>query len=245
MTAQPTASPDDGAAPDPIARQLETLDTGVVSDAMDSLSLHGSLSGIHPMWSCGRVAGPVRTMLLRPVSPDAPAPPSRTHLGCRVIELSQPGDVVVVAHQGRVDSGGWGGLLSVAAHVRGIRAVVVDGASRDIEEAEQAGLPLFARAGTPVSARGRTVEVEVDQPVDLAGLRVRPGDYLLADRTGVLVIDQDRVGEVLARALQMQGAEERMREAIIGGTPVSQVMDRRYESMTDPASALGAPSGPA
>jgi regulator of RNase E activity RraA len=224
---------DSMATTDHLARRFETLDTCVVSDAMDSLGLSGWLESIAPMWGCGRVAGPVRTMLLRPVTPEQPAPPSRVHLGCRVVEASSPGDIVVVAHQGRLDSGGWGGLLSAAAYVAGIRAVVVDGASRDIEEAEQIGLPLFAKAGTPVSARTRSVEVDIEVPVEVAGLEVRPDDFLVADRTGVLAIAKDRVADVLARAEEMHQAETRMRTAITSGVPVSQVMDSRYESMTD------------
>ncbi len=216
-----------------IARRFETLDTCVVSDAMDRLGLSGYVDSVAPMWNCGRVAGPVRTMLLRRVTPEQPAPPSSVHLGCRVVDASSPGDIVVVAHQGRTDSGGWGGLLSAAAYVAGIRAVVVDGASRDIEEAEQVGLPLFARAGTPVSARGRSVEVDIEVPVEVAGIGVRPGDYLVADRTGVLVIPREGVPDVLARAEEMNQAETQMRHAITTGVPVSQVMDTRYESMTD------------
>ncbi len=217
-----------------LARRFESLDSGVVSDAMDSLELGGALTSIVPTWSCGRVAGPARTMLLQKVDAAGTTSASQVHLGCRAIEASDAGDVIVVAHQGRTDSGGWGGLLSAAAATAGVRAVVVDGASRDLEEAEEIGLPLFARSGTPVSARGQTVEVDVDVDVEVCGVKVSPGDYVLADRTGVLVIPRLRVYDVLARAEELSAAESRMRGAIMSGTPVSQVMDRRYESMTEP-----------
>src|SRR5262245_697241 len=95
-----------------ISRRLEAMDTCVLSDALDGLGLSGVLPGLVPMWQCRRVAGPVRTMRLRRIEPGEAPPVSRVHLGCRAIEASHPGDIIVVANQGRLDSGGWGGLLS-------------------------------------------------------------------------------------------------------------------------------------
>lgn len=215
-----------------VVRGLEALDTCVLSDAMDSLGLSGVLSGIVPLWRSGRVAGPARTMLLRRIEDGETAPPAAAHLGTRAIDGGEPGDVIVVAHHGRTDSAGWGGLLSAAAAVRGIRAVVVDGACRDVDEPEQVGLPLFARSATPVSARGRTVEVAVGEPVRCAGVRVAPGDWIVADANGVLAIAAAAVLDVLEKAEDMFAREQRMRAAIETGAPSGSVMDRRYEEMT-------------
>jgi regulator of RNase E activity RraA len=215
-----------------LSERLEALDTCVVSDAMDRLGLSGALPGIKPVWSCGRVAGPVRTMRLRRVTMNEVTPPPQVHLGCRVIERSRPGDVIVVEHQSRFDSAGWGGLLSAAASARQVRAVIVDGACRDVEQAEEFGLPLFARSSTPVSARGRTVEVAVDEPITVSGCRITPGDYIVADRNGVVVIGQAHLQDVLSRAEDMDAREQAMLLSIRSGTPVSEVMDARYEAMT-------------
>lgn len=215
-----------------VASRLEALDTCVVSDAVDQLGLFGALPGIAPLWACGRVAGRVRTMQLRRLNFDEPAPASKVHLGCRAIERSAPGDIIVVAHQGRCDSAGWGGLLSAAASVRGVRAVIVDGACRDVEEAEELGLPVFARSVTPVSARGRTVEDAVEEPIVLSGRTINPGDFIVADRSGVVMIAAAEVERVIARAEEMSASERHMRNSILAGDPVSRVMDSRYESMT-------------
>ena len=219
-----------------IDERLRALDTCVLSDAMDALGYSGVIAGLASVWSSERVAGQARTMKLRPLAEGEATPHDAVHLGCRAVDAASAGEVIVVAHQGRTDSAGWGGLLSAAAAQVGVAAVVVDGAIRDVEDAARAGLPVFARVATPVSARGRTTEVAVNEPVVLAGCRVAPGDWVVADANGVVVIAQSMLPDVLDRAEAMAAREEQMRRRILAGTPVSQVMDSRYEAMTTGAS---------
>jgi regulator of RNase E activity RraA len=218
-----------------IGERLRALDTCVLSDAMDALGHSGVVAGLSAVWPSGRVAGPARTMRLRPLDAGEVPPHDAVHLGCRAVDAASEGDVIVVAHQGRTDSAGWGGLLSTAAARAGVVAVVVDGAIRDVDDAARAGLPVFARVTTPVSARGRTTEVAVDEPVVLAGRRVDPGDWVVADANGVVVVAQSVLPAVLERAEAMAAREEQMRRRILDGAPVSQVMDARYEAMTTSA----------
>ena len=185
-----------------LAARLELLDSCVVSDALDRLGLQQAVTGIAPLWACPRIAGPVRTVELRPLAAGETAPPG-PHLGTRAIESSTPGDVVVVAHQGRDDSAGWGGLLSTAAVVAGIRGVLVDGACRDVDEAIELRLPLYARAATPVTARGRTVEAASGGPVTVGGVSVREGDLVLADRSGVVFVPFQAAPDVIALAEEL------------------------------------------
>jgi 4-hydroxy-4-methyl-2-oxoglutarate aldolase len=110
-----------------LAERLEALDSCVVSDALEALGGYGAVSGVVPMWECGRIAGPARTVLLRRLEPGA-SPAGGPHLGARTIEAGTAGDIVVVAHSGRSDSAGWGGLLSAAALHAGLRGCLVDGA---------------------------------------------------------------------------------------------------------------------
>src|SRR5215813_4679803 len=172
--------------------RLESLDTCVLSDALEALGGFGAVGGIVPTWECGRVAGRARTVLLRRLAPGE-SPPLGPHLGARTVEAGEPGDVVVVAHAGRSDSAGWGGLLSAAALSAGLRGCLVDGACRDVDDAVALGFPLFARSTTPATARGRTVEDAYEVPVRLGDVTVRPGDYVVADRTGVVVIPAETV----------------------------------------------------
>ena len=213
-----------------LGARLEVLDSCVVSDALDRLGLHQAVTGLAPMWACPRVAGPVRTVELRRLGAGETAP-AGPHLGTRAIEASTPGDVVVVAHQGRSDSAGWGGLLSTAAVVAGIRGVLVDGACRDVDEAAELRLPLYARSATSVTARGRTVEAASGGPVDVAGVSVNEGDLVLADRSGVVFVPHQAAEEVISLAEELADEEAKMRSALLGGVAVSAVLGRRYETL--------------
>lgn len=213
-----------------LTARLEVLDSCVVSDALDRLGLHQAVTGLAPMWACPRIAGPARTVELRRLGEGETAP-AGPHLGTRAIEASTPGDVVVVAHQGRSDSAGWGGLLSTAAFVAGIRGVLVDGACRDVDEAAALRLPLYARSATAVTARGRTVEAASGGPVDVAGVSVNEGDLVLADGSGVVFVPQQAADEVISLAEELAVEESKMRSALLGGVAVSAVLGRRYETL--------------
>ena len=210
--------------------RLRRLDACVVSDALDSLGARGATDGIAPMWNCPRVAGVVQTVLLREVS-ESPLPADVPHLGARAIQAASPGDVIVVANAGRVGSGAWGGLLSAAAKIRGVGGVVIDGACRDVDDAVSAAFPVFARAATPVSARGRTFEEATGVPVGIGDVRVAPGDLVIADRSGVVFIGQEVADEVIERAEDLATRERSMLSRLRQGAPVTEILGDRYESM--------------
>ena len=90
-----------------------------------------------------------------------------------------------------------GGILTLAARRRAIGGVVIDGACRDIAESEEQGFPVFGRAVVPVSARGRIVQLGMDEPVQFAGVTVQPGDEVLADRNGAVFIPAADLGRVV------------------------------------------------
>jgi regulator of RNase E activity RraA len=213
-----------------LVARLERLDTCVVSDALDALGLPGPIAGIVPCWEGARLAGSVHTVLLRRLEEGERGVPG-SHLGARAIEAAAPGEVIVVANAGRLDSGAWGGLLSAAAKVRGIGGVVIDGACRDVDETIALGLPVFARGVIPISARGRTIEEATDVPAHVGGVVVTSGDLVIADRSGVVVIGAGAALEVLDVAADLVAREKEMLAEIERGVPVGSVLDGRYESM--------------
>jgi regulator of RNase E activity RraA len=213
-----------------LADRLRALDTCAVSDALDRHGLRGVLPGLRPLAADRVIAGAAVTVRLgRPV---AGAAPSGRHLGTAAVDASGAGQVIVVAHQGRTDCAGWGGLLSRAAAVRGVEGVLVDGAARDLTEAARAGLAVHALAPTPVTARGRAVELAWGEPVEIAGITVASGDLVLADAGGAVVIPAGQAERVLATAERIAATEAAMAEAIEAGTPVSDVMGKSYEELT-------------
>jgi regulator of RNase E activity RraA len=111
----------------PLAARLARLDTCGVSDAMDRLGLSGAVLGIRPMWACPRIAGQVITVRLKRADPGEQSP---RHLGTAAIEAGGPGQVIVIEHHDREDAAGWGGILSLAARLKGLEGVIVDGTCR-------------------------------------------------------------------------------------------------------------------
>jgi regulator of RNase E activity RraA len=134
-----------------VVERLARLDTTVVSDALDAFELACGLGGIRAQWGTPRLCGVVRTVALEPDPGGAPGP----HIATEAIASSSPGVVLVIANDGRTDVSCWGGLLSLGSQARGVAGAVVDGACRDVVEAEELGFPVFALGTTPRTARGR------------------------------------------------------------------------------------------
>jgi regulator of RNase E activity RraA len=214
------------AADGEILARLRAVDACAVSDALDTLGLAGAVVGIRPLWPVGRVvAGRVRTIQAGRRDESAPG----RHIGSPLIVAAAEGDVVVIANGGRTDVSCWGGILAVAAVQRGIAGVVIDGACRDIAESDEVGLPIFGLAVVPVSARGRIVQTAMDVPVAFAGVTVHPGDYVVADRSGVVFVpaaDAERVTDLAERIATREAA---MVEAVRNGESIVEVMhDSRF-----------------
>lgn len=221
----------DPGAHDGLLTRLRSLDTCAVSDALDTLGLPGATTGLAALWPVrGPVAGRARTVLAGPRQDGRPA----QHIAAAAIEISGEGDVLVIANEGRVDVSSWGGILTRAARRRGICGVVVDGACRDIAESEEFRFPVFGRAVVPVSARGRIVQLAMEEPVDVGGVPVNPGDLVLADRNGVVFVPAAEAERVLGLAERIVAREEAMAEAVQAGQPVTEVMhDSRFPTVEE------------
>jgi regulator of RNase E activity RraA len=210
--------------------RLARLDTCALSDALDVLDLPGVVTGLGALWEGARLAGPAVTVRLVPGVPDAGR--ARVHLGARAIERARPGSVIVVDNGGRTEMGGWGGLLSLAAHRVGVAGVVLDGACRDVDEARELGFAVFARGGIPRTARRRVYEESTGEPVSIAEIPVGEGDFVVADGTGVVILPRSRVLEVVTEAERLAAREREMSARLRAGDPVGAVLGHNYESMT-------------
>jgi regulator of RNase E activity RraA len=220
--------------PGSLVKRLRELDTCSVSDALDKLGLSGAVIGLASVTLTGRVAGPVVTVKLGAPIEGLP----KRHLGAGAIMAAQPGDVVVVEHRGRLDVSGWGGLLSRGAVKRGVSAVIIDGACRDVDESLELGLPVYARAAVPVTARGRVAEHSFNEAITVAGVAVQPGDLVLADGSGVVFLPAAKASAILDAAEEIFAREKLMAAAIDRGDPIGVVMGANYEDMlkrTEPA----------
>lgn len=214
-------------AVDEWVERLGKLDTCAVSDAQDKLGIKGTVIGILPLYETGRIAGRAVTFKLKSKGNET----TTRHLGTTAVESADPGDIIVCDHRGRTDVAGWGGILSTAAKTRGVAGVIIDGASRDVDEAKGLGLPLFARAAVPLTARGRIVEESANEVIEIGGVSLAPGDYVIADNSGVVVVPQDRVAEVVPEAESIVAREQAMAADVMAGKSVVEVMGINYEQM--------------
>lgn len=212
-----------------IAR-LAAFDACTVSDALDAVGVAGVLEGLRPMWEGARVTGRAVTVRLVPASE---APASSVHLGATAIYRAGPGDVIVVANEGRTQMGSWGGLLSLAATGKGIGGVIVDGACRDVDEARDLRFPVFARAGAVRTARGRVVEAATGEPVHIDGVGIEPGSAIVADGSGVVVVTESDLDDVLRVATEIVERERAIVAALRRGESLSSAFGRRYEAMIE------------
>lgn len=205
----PTAEPLTAASPTSLAR-LAALSAAGVSDALDKLSIAGQALGIAPLDRSFRLVGRAWTLRYGPVGED------RGSVGDYIDDLG-PDDVVVLDNQSRLDATVWGDLLTTTAHRRGVAGTVIDGVCRDVDRSLALGYPVFARGNWMRTGKDR-VRVEATQvPVSIGGIRVEPGDLLLGDGDGLVVVPAARTGDVLAAAEEIERAEEAIRRAVEAG----------------------------
>jgi regulator of RNase E activity RraA len=213
---------------EPIIERLAKLDTCAVSDAMDRLALKGATFGVRPVWPCPKIAGRAVTMKMKPVGLDKP----KQHLGTAPIVAASDGDVIVIDNGGRADNSCWGGLLSLAAKTKGLSGVVIDGACRDVDESRDIGFPVYARGAVPMTARNRIMQESFNEEIQFAGVQVHPGDPVIADGSGVVIIPQGHEQQVIEQAEAIAATEARMADGIRQGLSVVEVLEKLgYETL--------------
>jgi 4-hydroxy-4-methyl-2-oxoglutarate aldolase len=146
----------------------------------------------------------------------------------KALEMGQPGDVIVVDAGGDLNTSVCGGLMGGLAQNRGIRGMIVDGAGRDTDELEDIGWPIWTRAITPRGTHtmfsGRKEELSINVPIACGGVPVNPGDFIVADLMGVVVIPLARAEEVVRLAAEQAEREEKTRAWVKQGKTVEDLL---------------------
>lgn len=139
----------------------------------------------------------------------------------KALEMAQPGEVIMVDAGGDKDTSVCGGLMGGLAKNRGIRGMVIDGAGRDTDELEDINWPIWTRAITPRGTHtmfsGRKEELSINVTIACGGVIVRPGDFIVADLMGVVVIPLERAEEVVRLAAEQAEREEATRARVKQG----------------------------
>lgn len=211
--------------------KMMKLSSNNVSDALTALQLPGSTFGVRPIWEgCPKIVGEAVTVKIGPVGMTEA---STTHLGIlTAIRQAKPGSVIVVDHGGRMDVSAWGGIMATTAQVSGMAGVVVDGVTRDIDNFVEIGFPVYSRGAVVATSRGKTMAYDINGMVQFANAQVRAGDIVIADRSGVVIVPQERFEDVLCKAEELYEKEEAMVREIRAGKDALE-LDREfnYENM--------------
>lgn len=202
---------------------LRKVSTTNLSDALDKVGLRGAVIGILPLFGKPKVVGRAVTIKITAAGVEK----SKSHLGVEAIASAHKGDVIVIDNRGDVHNNCWGEILSCAAKMKGVSGVIIDGAARDVDACEELEFPVFARGVVPITARGRIVQEAFNRPIRIGDVHVRPGDILVGDVNGVVVIPIERIDEVLNEAEKLMEKEESMKKDLISGLDILEV-DKKY-----------------
>jgi len=146
----------------------------------------------------------------------------------KALEMGHPGDVIVVDAGGDLNTSVCGGLMGGLAQNRGIRAMIVDGAGRDTDELEDIGWPIWTRAITPRGTHTmfseRKEELSINVPIQCGGVVVNPGDFIVADLMGVVVVPQEKAAEIVKQAQEQADREEETRKWVQQGKTVEDLL---------------------
>jgi len=177
----------------------------VVSDAMGRCN--SMAAEIKPVWPGAKLLGPALTVRT------FPADNLMIH---KAVTLAKPGDVIVVNAGGYKDTAVFGDLLGYSCKVHGIAGMVIDGSTRDAEGLQAVGFPVFARGVLPMGPF-KDSPGSINVPISCGGLAVRPGDIILGDADGVIVIPQEEAADVLAKSQAAVAKEQQIRQRLKQG----------------------------
>jgi len=205
-------------SPDSISLEMmrEALYSAVVSDALDALGYPGQCprAQLRALTGFGKLVGRCKTTLWASIYHDDP---DTYALELEAVDSCRPDDVIIGAADGSMRSGIWGELLSTAARNSGCIGAIVDGAVRDVAKMTAMGFPVWARGVVPYDSLNRQKVIEYDVPVQIDGVTFHPGDLVLADVDGVVVVPQEIETPAIRAAWEKVHAENEVRDAIKGG----------------------------
>jgi len=207
-----------------LSAKLTGLHTALLCDVMDGLGYRDSAFGmsIRPMEPSQRLVGTAFTMRCEAV--ERPPEKPYQHLLAAYADLGK-GDVIVL-HCGDQVSAMWGELLSTAAIAKGAVGAVMDGATRDIEQILKIGFPVFSTGFSPLNSAGRQEVVEHGAALRCGNASVRPGDWVVGDIMGVVVIPLELVEQVVMLSLAKDTLESTVRDELLRGEEIGVVFGR-------------------
>lgn len=188
------------------------LSTAVISDVMNRMN--SMIADIKPIIEDVDIAGPAVTVQC--IVGD-------NLIIHKAIYVAQPGDVLVVDVRGHKDTSVWGNVMTQACKVRGIEAVVIDGTIRDLRQNRKERFPIFCRGAVPAGSQ-KSWGGNINVPIQCGGACVEPGDIIIGDDDGVVVVPRNIAEKVLKEAKERVNVEEKWLEGIQKGKTTLEVI---------------------
>jgi regulator of RNase E activity RraA len=212
----------------PLSDLAQALYTAVLSDVLDEAGfMNQALKPfVRPLDEASVLCGFARTGLYRKVyHVESGRNPYKIEM--ELVDGLRAGEVAVLACDGPTDRiAPWGELLTTAARVRGAAGCLTDGLVRDVRRIRETGFPVFAGGIGPLDSKGRAEMAAMDIAVEVAGVRIEPGDLIFGDVDGCVAIPKAVAPRVVARALEKVTAEDRTRDALLAGETLREVFAR-------------------
>jgi 4-hydroxy-4-methyl-2-oxoglutarate aldolase len=197
--------------PQSLVALLERVETATIGHVLHSGFVDPTIRAVLPD---KRVAGTAVTLRI-------PGPDST--LLHHVLSLVRPGDFLVIDRAGDTRHACWGGVVTNAAKVAGVVGGVIDGPATDFSEVRRCEMPLWCRGPSPITTKLLGLEGAFNVPVTVGGQTVSPGDAVLADESGVVILKREEAEAIARRALDMQEREIKLLERIYKGEKLADI----------------------
>ncbi|PAV28394.1 hypothetical protein CIL05_17325 [Virgibacillus profundi] len=141
-------------------------------------------------------------------------------------KIVEPGEVLIIDANGREDVAVLGGMNAIRAEQRGVAGVVVWGGVRDVSDIKELQLPVFASSFYPVKSMWNFETEAINVPVEIAGVHIRPGDYIVGDETAIIVIPEEQIHTVLQKALEIKKKEDEYTAKLLSGVSYEEIFNK-------------------
>lgn len=182
-------------------KRFRHLDTSCISDALDRLEIKGWLQDVHPIIPNKKICGPAYTVHFSPCSEQ------KLPTGGYIDDVEE-GYVIVIDNAGHLDCGVWGDIMALAAKQKKLEGTLINGACRDLPALRESGYPVFAKGQSIVGGSNRAEVDALCISVSFSDIQIRPGDLIIADDTGAVVVPLSRAEEVLQKAEAINNREK-------------------------------------
>ena len=220
-----------------IEDQLARVSVGTIELMLERIGYYNCfMVGVRPVTPAMHFVGRARTLRCLPVRPDVlearrkDALPNPHRVA---IDGVSPGEVLVIDVRGSKESAVVGDLLATRVKVAGGVAIVTDGCIRDSGEIAKLGLPVHSAGTNDTTFSSRFMGMDVNVPIACGGVLVLPGDYLVGDADGVVVVPSSVVGKVAELSLEQEALDAFIREKIEAGVPIARAYPPDQELMEE------------